>query len=320
MKHAFTFPGQGSQKVGMLAELGNHYPIVKQTFEEASNQLNYDLWKLAQQGPEEELTQTEKTQPVLLASSVSIWRVWKQQGGIQPVQLAGHSFGEYSALVCAGALSFPEAVLLAEARGQFMQRAIPVGQGAMAAILGLSAQQVTAICEQVAEGDCVSPANFNAPEQIVIAGHQLAVERALAEAKQLGAKRTVLLAVSVPAHCQLMQPAALHMADRLIETSFTPPQIPVIHNVDVASHFSPPAIRQALVEQLTHPVRWTETIQYMAAQGITCFIEAGPGKILAGLNKRISPQTKTLPVFDLATLDNALRHVAESAELTPCDC
>jgi len=298
VKHAFVFPGQGSQKVGMLAELAATYPLVKQTFEEASDLLGYDLWQLSQSGPEETLNQTDKTQPALLAAGVAVWRVWQQQGGSPPAMMAGHSFGEYTALVCAGALEFKEAVSLAEARGRFMQAAVPPGQGAMAAILGLEEAKLQDICLEVAQGQVVTAVNFNAPSQTVIAGHAPAVERAIAKAKTTGAKKAVLLPVSVPAHCSLMQPAAEQMAERLAQVQIQSPKIPVVHNVDVSTKIQPAEIRQALVAQLCQPVRWVETIQLMANHGITKLYECGPGKILVGLNKRIARSMVALPLGD----------------------
>lgn len=289
MIYAFVFPGQGSQKVGMLAELAAVYPLVKQTFEEASDLLDYDLWQLSQTGPEETLNQTDKTQPALLAAGVAVWRVWEQQGGPPPTMMAGHSFGEYTALVAAEALAFPDAVSLAEARGRFMQQAVPPGQGAMAAILGLDEAKLQEVCAEVVDqGQVVAAVNFNAPSQTVIAGHAPAVERAIAKATAIGAKKAVLLPVSVPAHCSLMQPAAEQMAERLAQVQIQSPKIPVIHNVDVSTKTQPEEICQALVAQLCQPVRWVETIQAMATAGVTQLFECGPGKVLAGLNKRIA--------------------------------
>lgn len=282
----------------MLAELAATYPLVKQTFEEASDLLGYDLWQLSQSGPEETLNQTDKTQPALLAAGVAVWRVWQQQGGSPPAMMAGHSFGEYTALVCAGALEFKEAVSLAEARGRFMQAAVPPGQGAMAAILGLEEAKLQDICLEVAQGQVVTAVNFNAPSQTVIAGHAPAVERAIAKAKTTGAKKAVLLPVSVPAHCSLMQPAAEQMAERLAQVQIQSPKIPVVHNVDVSTKIQPAEIRQALVAQLCQPVRWVETIQLMANHGITKLYECGPGKILVGLNKRIARSMVALPLGD----------------------
>lgn len=307
MTHAFVFPGQGAQSVGMLAELSSTHPVVKQTFDEASEVLGYDLWKLSQEGPEDILNQTDKTQPLLLAAAVAIWRLWQKQGGIEPKLMAGHSFGEYSALVCAGALEFTDAVSLARDRGRFMQTAVPEGKGAMAAILGLEDSKVVEICTLVAQGEVVSPVNFNAPGQVVIAGHTAAVERAIAQAKIVGAKRALLLSVSVPAHSQLMQSAAEKMAERLAKVTISVPKIPVIHNVDVSTRREPAEIRTALTTQLYHPVRWVETIEKMVNEGITMLFESGPGKVLSGLNKRITRKTKVLSIVDNQSLEQALQ-------------
>jgi [acyl-carrier-protein] S-malonyltransferase len=298
MKYALVFPGQGSQSIGMLADLNASYPVIKQTFAEASELLGYDLWKLTQTGPEADLNQTDKTQPALLAASVAVWRVWREQGVLLPAVMAGHSFGEYSALVCAGALKFTDAVGLVQDRGRFMQAAVLAGEGAMAALIGLSPQQVTEICDQVAQGQIVAPVNFNAPGQIVIAGHTPAVNRAIEQAKRSGAKKAVLLPVSVPAHSQLMKPAAEKMAGRLAQIAVTVPNIPVIHNVDVAVKSDAAAIRSALTTQLYSPVRWVETIEKMVTEGIKIVFECGPGKVLTGLNKRIAKTVTTLSIGD----------------------
>lgn len=307
MMHAFIFPGQGSQAVGMLSELANSYPIVKQTFEEASTILGYDLWALCQTAPEATLNQTDKTQPALLAASVAVWRVWKQQGGTDPQVMAGHSFGEYSALTCAAALEYSDAVSLAQSRGQFMQAAVPEGHGAMAAILGLEDVKIIEVCAQAAENQVVAAVNFNAPGQVVIAGDKAAVDRAMILAKQAGAKKAIALAVSVPAHCTLMQPAAIQMAQRLATVTVTPPRIPVIHNVDVTAKTNGADIRIALTEQLIKPVRWVETVNKIAAEGTMLFFECGPGKVLTGLSKRINAQVKTLAIYDNSTLEQALK-------------
>lgn len=309
MTHAFIFPGQGSQSVGMLADLNATYPIVKQTFEQASDILNYDLWNLSQNGPKETLNQTEKTQPALLAASVAIWRIWQDQGGSQPSFMAGHSFGEYSALVCAGALAFEDAVSLAQDRGRFMQAAVPEGEGAMAAILGLKDEQVIEACKTVAQDQVVSAVNFNAPGQVVIAGHTAAVERAVAEAKNLGAKKAVILPVSVPSHSSLMQTAAEKMAERLKDVTITVPKIGVIHNVDTSIKTQASDIATALIEQLYNPVQWVATIEKMLAKEVTTLIECGAGKVLTGLNKRIARQTTAYAMMDTKTLEQALEAV-----------
>lgn len=310
MKHAFVFPGQGSQSVGMLADLSATYPTVKRTFEEASDILDYNLWKLSQDGPEDTLNQTDKTQPALLAGGVAVWRVWQEQGGTEPLFMAGHSFGEYSALVCAGALEFKDAVSLAQDRGRFMQSAVPEGEGAMAAILGLADEKIIDICAAVAQDQVVSAVNFNAPNQIVIAGHTTAVKRAIEQAKAAKAKRAVLLKVSVPAHSRLMQPAAEKMAKRLATVSITIPTIPVIHNVDVSIKTEPVDIRTALTAQLYHPVRWVEIIEKMVIEDVTMLFECGPGKVLTGLNKRIARNKTAKPIMDTKTLEQALEFIA----------
>jgi [acyl-carrier-protein] S-malonyltransferase len=313
MKHAFVFPGQGSQSVGMLADFYAAYPTVKQTFEEASQILDYDLWKLTQEGPKDTLNQTDKTQPALLAAGVAIWRIWQQQGGPVPVFMAGHSFGEYSALVCAGALAFEDAVSLAQDRGRFMQTAVPEGEGAMAAVLGLTDDKVIEICTHQAQNQVVSAVNFNAPSQIVVAGHTEAVQRTIKQAKIAGAKRAVLLQVSVPAHSDLMRPAAEKMAKRLADVTLTMPTIPVIHNVDVSIKTEPNDIRNALVAQLYNPVRWVDTIEKMVADGVLMLFESGPGKVLTGLNKRIARTITAKPIMDRQTLEQALQAVEATA-------
>lgn len=285
----FVFPGQGSQQIGMLSEMASHFPIIEKTFAEASDALGKDLWTLAQKGPEEVLNATRNTQPVLLTASVALWRFWQETTDSKPALLAGHSLGEYSALVCAEALSLTEAVKLVALRGQFMQEAVPEGRGAMAAILGMEDATLMEVCEIAAQGEVVSPVNFNAIGQTVIAGHKSAVERACALAKEKGAKKVVMLSVSVPSHCALMMEASLKLAKALEEIEIQKPQIAVIHNVDVKSHTHPDEIKQCLVKQLHQPVRWVETMQYFAKAGIQNVIECGPGKVLTGLLKRISP-------------------------------
>jgi [acyl-carrier-protein] S-malonyltransferase len=303
---AMVFPGQGSQSIGMLAELAASYPLVETTFGEASAALGYDLWALTQQGPAEELNKTWQTQPALLAASVAIWRVWRQQGGELPVLMAGHSLGEYSALVCAGVLDFVDAVKLVELRGKLMQEAVPAGVGAMAAIIGLDNAAIAKACEEAAQGQIVSPVNFNSPGQVVIAGHKEAVERAGAACKAAGAKRALPLPVSVPSHCALMEPAARKLAVALESIKFNAPEIPVVNNVDVKAEVEPKAIRSALVRQLYHPVRWTETVQYLAAQGVEVLFEAGPGKVLTGLTKRIDDTLTGSAINDSASLTAAI--------------
>jgi [acyl-carrier-protein] S-malonyltransferase len=306
MSFAFIFPGQGSQSVGMLAELAASFPVVEETFAEASAALGYDLWKLVQDGPAEDLNSTDRTQPAMLTAGVACWRAWQQQGGANPAVMAGHSLGEYTALVCAGVMALADAVTLVADRGRFMQAAVPEGEGAMAAILGLADEDVIAVCEEAAQGDVLSAVNFNSPGQVVIAGSAAAVERAAPMAKERGAKRAVILPVSVPSHCALMAPAATKLADRLSSISFNGPSIPVINNADVAAPTATDAICAALVKQLDHPVRWVETINKMAADGVDTVIECGPGKVLVGLNKRINKEMQALPLFDAETLNAAI--------------
>ncbi|KJH59652.1 ACP S-malonyltransferase [Pantoea agglomerans] len=303
---AFVFPGQGSQTVGMLTELAATYPLVEETFREASDVLGYDLWQLVSQGPAEELNKTWQTQPALLAASVAIYRVWQQQGGEQPALMAGHSLGEYSALVCAGVLNFADAVKLVELRGKLMQEAVPEGTGAMQAIIGLDDAAIRKACEESAQGQVVSPVNFNSPGQVVIAGNKEAVERAGAACKAAGAKRALPLPVSVPSHCALMKPAADKLAVALESITFNAPAVPVINNVDVKAETDAAAIRHALVRQLYSPVRWTESVEAMAAQGVTQLLEMGPGKVLTGLTKRIVDSLTAAAVNDTASLTAAL--------------
>lgn len=305
-KFAIVFPGQGSQTVGMLADLAEQFDVVKQTFAEASDALGYDLWALVQNGPVEDLNQTQRTQPALLTASVAIWRVWQQQGGEQPVVLAGHSLGEYSALVCAGVIDFQAAVKLVELRGKLMQEAVPAGVGAMSAIIGLDNDAIATACAQAAEDQVCSPVNFNSPGQVVIAGNKEAVERANVLCKEAGAKRALPLPVSVPSHCALMKPAADKLAIALEGLAFSAPTIPVINNADVATEIDPVAIKLALVKQLYNPVRWTESVERMAAEGVEELLEMGPGKVLTGLTKRIDRELSSAAVNDVASLTAAL--------------
>ena len=310
MTIACVFPGQGSQAVGMLAGLAAAYPEVEETFAVASQALDYDLWRLTQQGPETELNRTDKTQPAMLAAGVAVWRVWQKRNGPQPLYMAGHSLGEYTALVCAGAMDLQSATRLVAERGRYMQEAVPAGQGAMAAILGLADEQVVATCDQAAQAEVVAAVNFNSPGQVVIAGHSGAVSRAVEIAKQAGAKRALLLPVSVPSHCSLMGPAVERLARYLHDVEIKPPQIPVFSNVDVDLCETPAAIRDALVRQLVSPVRWVEIIQAMARNGVRSIVECGPGKVLAGLNKRIDREMAALPVHDPVSLNEALAATA----------
>ena len=287
MTLAFVFPGQGSQSIGMLDALANEFTDVEATFQTASEVLGYDLWDIVQNGPADKLNSTDVTQPAMLAAGVAVWRIWQARGGTQPAVLAGHSLGEYTALVCGSSLAFEDAIKLVAERGRLMQQAVPVGTGAMAAVLGLDDDTVRAVCTEAAAGEVVEAVNFNSPGQVVVAGHKTAVERTVDLAKAKGAKRALLLPVSVPSHCALMQPAAEKLATVLEEVAIQPPQIPVINNVDVAMPTDPAAIRSALVRQLHSPVRWVETVHKMAADGVDRLIECGPGKVLVGLNKRI---------------------------------
>lgn len=308
MTLAFVFPGQGSQSVGMLAALGAAEPVVRETFEEASQVLGYDLWALAQQGPEAELGATERTQPAMLAAGVAVWRAWREHGGAMPVAMAGHSLGEYTALVCSGSLDFRTAVDLVRFRGQAMQRAVPLGVGAMAAVLGLDDADVEAACREAAGDEVVEPVNFNAPGQVVIAGHAAAVVRAIEAAKARGAKRAVQLPVSVPSHSSLMVGAADELAARLATVEVRMPNVPDVYTVEVRRHASPDGIRAALREQLFKPVRWSDTVRAMLASGVTTLVECGPGKVLTSLNKRVEkrPDLKVLAIDDPDTLAAAL--------------
>ncbi len=310
MAIAFVFPGQGSQSLGMLAELAASYDTVQSTFVEASDVLGYDLWQLVQQGPDAELNNTTKTQPALLASSVATWRVWNELSQVKPVMMAGHSLGEYSALVCSGALNFTDAIQLVADRGAYMQDAVPAGTGSMAAVLGLEDGQIEAVCDEAAQRQTVSAANYNSSGQVVIAGHKEAVERAVELAKSAGAKRSVILPVSVPSHCALMQKAADQFAERLDTVDFEQPNLPVLQNVDAMEHSDISEIKLALQEQLCQPVRWVETIQKMVSMDVSTVIECGPGKVLSGLIKRIDRRLNILPVFDPASLEKALAETA----------
>ncbi len=304
-KIALVFPGQGSQAVGMLSELLADSQIAKATFAEASEALGYDLAALVLNGPEEELNQTHRTQPALLTASVAIYRQWLDANPDAEVVMAGHSLGEYSALVCAGVVSLSEAVKLVENRGLYMQEAVPAGVGSMAAIIGLGDDEIKAACDASANGEVVSPVNYNSPGQVVIAGHKAAVERASEACKEAGAKRALPLAVSVPSHCELMKPAAEKLAADLAALTFNTPKCDVINNVDVKAEQSSEAIKDALVRQLYSPVRWTETVQALVAQGITQSYEFGPGKVLTGLAKRIDKAMVCAAVNTQATIDEA---------------
>ena len=306
MSLAFIFPGQGSQSVGMLKELSESFSEVSATFQEASDALGYDLWSLVQDGPAEKLNSTDVTQPAMLASGVATWRVWQAKGGAMPVMMAGHSLGEYTALVCTGSLDYVDAIKLVSQRGQFMMQAVPAGTGAMAAILGMDDEAVRQVCLDAAEGEVLEAVNYNSPGQVVVAGNKSAVERVCVLAKEQGAKRALELPVSVPSHCALMKPAADQLAEVLSGISFNTPSIPVINNVDVIAAESEADIRDALKRQLFSPVRWVETIEKMTADGADQFNECGPGKVLVGLNKRINKALSSNALLDTATIEAAL--------------
>jgi [acyl-carrier-protein] S-malonyltransferase len=309
MKFAFVFPGQGSQSVGMLNAFADH-AIVRETVQEASDALNQDLGKLIAEGPAEDLNLTTNTQPVMLTAAYAIYRAWEKAGGPKPAIVAGHSLGEYTALVAAGALAFRDAVPLVRFRAQAMQTAVPVGEGGMAAILGLDDDTVRAVCAEASVAGVVEAVNFNAPAQVVIAGHKAAVEKACEVAKAKGAKRALPLPVSAPFHSSLLKPASDQLREYLANVNVQVPAIPVINNVDVAIVNEPAGIKDALVRQAAGPVRWVESVQAMAAQGVTHVIECGPGKVLAGLTKRIDGNLVGASVFDPASLEEALKLVA----------
>ena len=304
MSFAFVFPGQGSQQPGMMSAYSGH-PEVRATFAEASDALGEDLWTLVESGPAEALNLTRATQPVMLAAGIAVWRAWRADGGGPPAFVAGHSLGEYTALVAAGALAFRDALPLVRFRAEAMQEAVPAGAGAMAAIMGGDADGIAEACREAAQGEVVEPVNYNAPGQIVIAGHRGAVERAIAAARAHGAKRGVMLPVSAPFHSSLLAPAAARLAERLRDVVVTTPSIPVLHNVDVAQHADPDAIRAALARQAASPVRWTETIAALAAGGVTAVVECGPGRVLTGLTRKIDERLAAYALSDDAAIAEA---------------
>lgn len=306
---AMVFPGQGSQKTGLLAELAESFDTVQSTFAEASDVLGYDLWDLGQNGSQEDINLTERTQPLLLTASVAVWRVWCAQNGAAPAYLAGHSLGEWSALVCAGVVDFAAAVKLVQQRGKFMQEAVPAGQGAMAAIIGLADEAIVQACTGAAQGEVVAPVNYNSPGQVVIAGHSAAVERAMSACKEAGAKRALSLPVSAPFHTSLMRPAAERLEAQIQATVFQAPEIPVVHNVTARAESDPEVIKALMVEQIYSPVRWVECIQTLRAQGVETTLECGPGKVLSGLNKRIDKSLSTLAMETPDELTTALESV-----------
>lgn len=305
-KTAFLFPGQGSQSIGMMSGLREPFEEVRDTFRTASEVLGYDLWDICQNGPQERLNQTEVTQPAMLAADIATWRAWKSIGGIDPGYVAGHSLGEYSALVASGSLEFRDAVALVAERGRLMQATTAAGAGAMAAVLGLEDDELSRICLEAEQGQVVSCANFNSPGQIVIAGDKAAVDRACELATGAGARRAILLAVSVPAHCALMRPAAEKLADDLESVPLSPGKIPLVHNVDAQLHAESGEIRDALVRQVWQPVRWAASVRYLISEGVARFAECGPGKVLFGLNRRISRDVSTVALVSGESLAAAL--------------
>jgi len=313
MSLAFVFPGQGSQSLAMLSELAVQFPEVQDTFSQASDALGYDLWDLVSNGPVEELNQTDKTQPAMLAAGIAVWLCWQKTSDITPDFFAGHSLGEYTALVAAGSLDFSDAIKLVSQRGQFMQQAVPAGEGAMAAVLGLDDDAVRSLCDEAATMGVVEAVNFNSPGQVVIAGSVDAVNKAIELAKEQGAKRALLLPVSVPSHCALMKPAAEKLTAALTSITVESPQTPVIHNVSVTSTSDTSEIKSLLAQQLHSPVRWVETIQFLAEQGVDKIVECGPGKVLAGLTKRIDKSVVAYPVLDIATLEKTVQALGETS-------
>jgi [acyl-carrier-protein] S-malonyltransferase len=306
MTLAIVFPGQGSQSIGMMDGFAAT-PEVEATFREAQALGGVDFWSMVRDGPTETLNQTVNTQPLMLVAGVACWRAWRARGGALPAWFAGHSLGEYSALVAAEALRFEDALPLVQLRAQAMQEAVPEGTGGIAAILGLEDGKLAQVCAEAAQGEVVEPANLNSPGQVVIAGHRAAVERAMAIARAHGAKRAVMLPMSAPSHCSLMKPAAERLRARLEAIEVRPPAVPVVHNRFVEAFSDPARIRQALVEQLDHPVRWIETVQFLASHGVKRIVECGPGKVLTGLSRRISPELECVAIHDSAALDAALR-------------
>ncbi|WP_295799977.1 ACP S-malonyltransferase [uncultured Microbulbifer sp.] len=308
---AFVFPGQGSQQIGMLAEAAAEFPEIATTFEQSSSVLGYDLWDLCQNGQQEDINLTERTQPLLLTSSVALYRAWQAKGGATPARMAGHSLGEWSALVCAGVIAFEDAVRLVRERGRLMQEAVPAGQGAMAAVIGLDDAAVEAACSEAAQGEVVAAVNYNSPGQVVIAGSSGAVERAIEACKAAGAKRAMPLPVSAPFHTELMRPAADKLAPQIDATQFHAPETPVIHNVHAKSESDPAAIKALMVEQIYSPVRWTACVQAMAAAGTTTLVECGPGKVLAALAKRIDRSLTAHNIETPAQLSEAVLATAQ---------
>lgn len=305
-KLAFVFPGQGSQKIGMLADLAGHYSSVQDTFNEASEALGYDMWKLIQEGGQEEINLTERTQPILLTCSVAIWRIWNARAGKIPSQMAGHSLGEWSALVCAQAVDFADALNIVRARGQYMQQTVPLGEGAMAAIIGLNDQAIVQACGIAAESGIVDAVNFNAPGQVVIAGSTTAVDRAIELCKEAGAKRALALPVSAPFHTSLMRPAADQLSELVRSVTFKQPAIPIVHNVHAQTEDNAEKIKDLMLKQVYSPVRWVDCVKQLKANGASTLVECGPGKVLSGLSKRIDSQLVSLTTEDTASIENSL--------------
>ena len=303
---AFVFPGQGSQKIGMLAELAEQNPIIEKTFNEASDVLGYDMWQLIQQGAQEDINLTQRTQPILLTCSVAIWRLWNQKQGASPSQMAGHSLGEWSALVCANVIDFADGLKIVEARGKFMQQAVPVGQGAMAAIIGLDDQAILEACTEASALGVVDAVNFNAPGQVVIAGSNEAVERAMEICKDAGAKRALPLPVSAPFHTSLMKPAADNLADMVNAVTFRSPEVPIMHNVHAQNEQDPQAIKALMLEQIYSPVKWVDCVKQLKQSGVSTLVECGPGKVLSGLAKRIDRELTAVATESAADFDAAL--------------
>lgn len=306
---AFVFPGQGSQKIGMLSKLAEQFDVVTSTFAEASEVLGYDLWDLVQNGTQEDITLTERTQPLLLTASVAVWRVWQQEGGAQPALMAGHSLGEWSALVCAGVVDFKDAVRLVRNRGAYMQEAVPAGEGAMAAIIGLDDDAIKSICADACQGEEVAAVNFNSPGQVVIAGNATAVDRAINGCKEAGAKRALPLPVSAPFHTNLMQPAADRLASEIMATEFSTPEILVVHNVSAQTESDPERIKQLMIEQICSPVLWVDCVKTLTDNGVDTLVECGAGKVLSGLCKRIERSLNAYPSEDPVSLEKALSEV-----------
>ena len=303
---AFVFPGQGSQKIGMLSELAEQYSLIKETFDQASDVLGYNMWELIQQGEQEAINLTERTQPILLASSVAIWRLWNEKNGAIPSQMAGHSLGEWSALVCSGVVDFADGLNIVRARGQYMQQAVPVGEGAMAAIIGLDDKAIHEACANAQSLGVVDAVNFNAPGQVVIAGSNAAVEAAMESCKAAGAKRALPLPVSAPFHTSLMKPAADNLADLVNTVNFSAPQVPVVHNVHAQTETDPETIKALMLEQIYSPVKWVDCVYQLKNNVATTLIECGPGKVLSGLTKRIDREITSLATDSVADFTAAL--------------